>query len=31
MSAIRNSMNRDSLSHVVTVTTWDVLSRLFNL
>jgi hypothetical protein len=31
MSAIRNSVNRDSLSHVVTVTTWDVLSRLVNL
>ena len=31
MSAIRNSMNRDSLSHVVTVTTWDVLSRLVNI
>lgn len=31
MSAIRNSMNRDSLSHVVTVTAWDVLSRLINI
>ncbi len=31
MSAIRNSMNRDSLSHVASLAAWDVLSRLVNL